>query len=271
MIADVLSAYGTDVAPHKASARNLGYNIGNLLNWWGEKPASDVTTTNCRAYAASKTAPAAAQDLKTLRAALNHWNREYGQIVPPPVVWMPAAGPSRTRWLTRSEAARLLWAARHHQHLKRLILLGLYTGSRPGIILGLQWDQVDLQKGEMVRTRPGAATYANKRSPSVRLGKRILSHLRRWRRLDNGTVSYLCHFEGRRVDAPHTAWRQAVKKSGLSGDITPHTLRHTRATWLMQAGIDIWQAAGWLGMTTKTLEQVYGKHHPDWQKEAAEV
>jgi integrase len=54
-------------------------------------------------------------------------------------------------------------------------------------------------------------------------------------------------------------------------DVTPHTLRHTRATWLMQSGIDPWEAAGHLGMSMETLQRVYGKHHPDYQKNAAEI
>jgi hypothetical protein len=39
----------------------------------------------------------------------------------------------------------------------------------------------------------------------------------------------------------------------------------------MQAGVPIWEAAGHLGMTVKILEEVYGHHHPDWQRRAADV
>jgi hypothetical protein len=39
----------------------------------------------------------------------------------------------------------------------------------------------------------------------------------------------------------------------------------------MQAGIDIWQAAGSLGMTPAMLAATYGHHAPEWQKDAAEV
>lgn len=53
--------------------------------------------------------------------------------------------------------------------------------------------------------------------------------------------------------------------------MTPHTLRHTRATWLMQAGVDMWEAAGSLGMTVETLQNTYGHHHADFQKRAAEA
>jgi integrase len=271
-VADVLAAYANDIAAHRKSRVNISYNIGNLLKWWGMKPASEITARACRAYAATKTDPAAAQDLKVLSAAVNHWNREYAQISPAPVVWKPKEGKPRERWLTRSELAKLLNAARPVPHLRRFILLAYYTGSRPGVILRLCWDQIQLPKGVMHRKRPEEAADANKPAPPVRLGKRILTHLRRWKRLDAGAVvKYLCHYEGRPVEDPHASWRRAVEAAGLHG-ITRHTLRHTRATHLLQSGrVSVWEAAGFLGMTVKTLERVYGHHSPDHQGEAPDV
>jgi integrase len=55
------------------------------------------------------------------------------------------------------------------------------------------------------------------------------------------------------------------------GPISPHSWRHTAATWLMQRGTDPWQAAGFLGMSVKILIDTYGHHHPDYMKEAAEA
>jgi integrase len=34
-------------------------------------------------------------------------------------------------------------------------------------------------------------------------------------------------------------------------DVTPHILRHTCTTWLMQKGVNLWDAAGFLGMTVQ--------------------
>jgi integrase len=61
-----------------------------------------------------------------------------------------------------------------------------------------------------------------------------------------------------------------VQRAGLDG-ITPHVLRHSRACWLMQTGVDPWEASGHLGMSTAILMTQYAKHHPDFQKRAAEV
>lgn len=37
----------------------------------------------------------------------------------------------------------------------------------------------------------------------------------------------------------------------------------------MQRGVDLWQAAGFLGMSVETLERNYGHHHPNYMQEAA--
>jgi integrase len=47
-------------------------------------------------------------------------------------------------------------------------------------------------------------------------------------------------------------------------------MRHTAATWLMQRGVNLWTAAGYLGMTVEVLERVYGHHHPDYLAEAVQ-
>ena len=37
----------------------------------------------------------------------------------------------------------------------------------------------------------------------------------------------------------------------------------------MQAGVDPYEAAGYLGMTVETLMDTYGHHHPSFQENAA--
>jgi integrase len=269
LIADILLAYASEHLPHTRASKNAAYNIGSLSSWWGDKKLADVTARNCRTYAQGRKQAAARRDLETLRAAIRYWHAEYGPLATVPAVVLPPKPEPRQRWLTRVEVARLLWAARHTPHLARFILLGIYTGSRSGTLLALRWTWIDLASGVMLRRDPGT-TESKKRTPPVKLGARIRTHLRRWRRLD-GSAIYVCHYKGQRIMKMRRSWRTAVKNAGLGTDVTPHTLRHTRATWLMQAGIDPWEAAGHLGMSLEMLERNYGHHHPDAQKRAAEV
>jgi integrase len=276
MIADVLALYGREVAAERASRRNLGYNISNLLKWWGDKRTSDISKDACKEYAKTKTAPAASADLKILKAATTHWHgSKFGPLLFTPSFWRPADNDPKDRYLTKHEAARLLRAAKPYRHLRRLILLQLYTGSRPGVILAMTWAQIDLKSGTMMRKPRGAIEHGNKRAPKVRLGRRITAHLKRWKKMD-GAEKLVCRFEdkwhpgARQVEDPHGTWSKVIRAAGLEG-VTRHTLRHTRATWMMQAGVPIWEAAGFLGMSIKTLERVYAHHDPSHQERAANI
>lgn len=262
-------AYSTDHLPHTKAAKNASYNVGNLSAWWGGKKLSDVTAKNCRAYTATKSSAAARRDLETLRAAIGHWHREYGPLASVPAIVMPAKPQARESWLTRSEVARLLWRARRTEHLKRFILLAFYTGSRASALFSLTWDRIDFASGVMRRRGYGEAETSNKRTPPVRLGRRAIHFLRRWRDMDRGVSKFVVHWQGRKIGKLRRSWDRVADEARVSA--TPHTLRHTRATMLLQQGVDPWEVAGYVGMSLETLMRVYGHHCPNFQKRAAEA
>jgi integrase len=256
--------YAREHVPYKRTAGKIGHTIGNLSKWWGDKTLTDVTARNCRAFAAVRPKVAGRRDLETLRAAILYWHREYGPLPSVPIVTLPEKPAARERWLTRGEVARLLWAARRLPHLRRFILLALYTGSRSGAVLAARWDWIDLETG-LMRRRALGQTETTKRTPPVRLKGRVLAHVRRWARLDSDPHGPIVSYEGQSVIKLRRSWQAAVRRAGLPGKITPHTLRHTRATWLMREGARIWDAAQELGMSALTLERTYGHHQPNYQ------
>lgn len=263
LIADMLLVYAREHAPYKRSAPKIAHTIGNLSKWWGGKSLVDVTAKNCRAYAAVRPQAAARRDLETLRAAIRYWHKEYGPIVLPHVTLPEKAAP-RERWLTRGEVARLLWASRRVEHLRRFILIGLYTGSRAGAILEAKWSWVDLETGVMRRRAPGV-NESTKRTPPVRLDRRLLAHMRRWFARDGQAEAFVVIYLNDRVRKLRRSWQAAVTRAGVPGKVTPHTLRHTRATWLLRDGVRIWDAAHELGMSALILERTYGHHQPSYQ------
>jgi integrase len=74
---------------------------------------------------------------------------------------VPSAPAGRDYWITRSEAARLLWETRRdwraRLHLPSYTLIALYTGARCGAILDLTWPQIDLVRGIINFNPPGRA------------------------------------------------------------------------------------------------------------------
>lgn len=270
LIADVLLAYKNEHVPGKSSADKIEHTISNLEKFWGEKKLKDVTKLNCRAFASTRPQFAARRDLETLRAAINYWHSEKTPLTFKPKIWLPERAPSRVRWLTHDEARRLRKAAMAVPHLYRFIVIGLFTGSRSGAILSLKWDWVDFERGVMLRKAPGSVEASNKKKPPVRINPALLRLLRLWKRKD-GKIKWVVHYQGDRVRKLRRSFATAIKAADLKG-VSAHTLRHTRATWLMQSGtVTPWEAAGSLGMSLKVLEAIYAHHHPDWQEAAASV
>jgi len=217
----------------------------------------------------------ARHDLKILRAAVRHYHKEYG-LKTLPVVTLPPKEEARVRWLTRQEAAQLLRAAKT-PHLRRFILIGLYTGTRSQAMLGLSWipstdsGWIDLDSGVLYR-RGDDQRRTNKKQTPAAIPDRLMAHLRRWHRMDAELgIRHVVHYQGTKVRKLRRSWATARDAAGLGDDVIPHTLRHTAATWLMQRAVDMWVAAGYLGMSVKMLEEVYGHHHPDFQKSIRNV
>jgi integrase len=320
-VPEILTAYGREHAPTLHASDRAGYAIAALMSWWADKNLSDIRGSTCRGYSdfrrkAGVKDGTIRRELAVLSAAIRHWHKEHGPLDAVPFVTRPERPEAKPDFLTRSEAALILagclgwyrlvsidigtrkevihWERDRSMalpHLARFFLVGIYTGTRSGAIMALQWmpnttgGWIDFDRGILHR-RGRNVGQTTKRQPQTRLGRRLLAHMARWKAMDEAererasaaagmpvaTHMHIVSWGGRRVFNVRTsAWRHVLERVGLTRRYTPHVLRHTRATWLMQAGVDIWEAAGSVGLSVKTLETVYGHHHPDWQRHAAEV
>lgn len=271
ILADVIAAYADEHIKHAVSGKHIQYDLRHLAKWWGTKKVSEISAATVRAYVAGRNAGASARrELAFLNAAIQHWKANHAPMMATPKIKLPPKPAPRQDFMTRSEAATFLWHARHTPHLARFFIIGWYTGSRRSVITGLKWSMVNLETGIMQRKERGTVR-TKKRSPPVKLGARILAHLSRWQRLDNGKTDYVVHFRGNKIDRPIRSWERARRLAKLPVHVVPHVLRHSRATHMLKQGVPIWEAANALGMSVQVMAQVYGHHAPDWQKDAANV
>lgn len=224
---------------------------------------------------------AARRELEDFRAAINHHRREglHDKIVS---VRLPPAGKRRERWLTRSEAAHLIlttWRYREQQnfrgtdrhtrrHVARFMVVARYMGSRASVICEASIEKrrpkdrawIDLRQGVFYGL-PETGQETNKRRQVVRVPPALLAHLRRWQAAGQ---RYPVEWNGepvRRISKAHAA---AVREAGFGPDVTPHTWRHTLATWLAQTDINDKDAADYLAMTVETFQRVYRHQRPDF-------
>jgi site-specific recombinase XerD len=138
--------------------------------------------------------------------------------------------------LSRDEVTALLLAPRHLKH--RVILATLYaTGVRVSELCQLQGTDIDSQR-MVIRIRQGKG----KRDRFVMLSSDLLPLLRRYWKLYQ-LRSWL--FPGHRITEPITRMSvarlctHAGRAAKLTKAVYPHLLRHSFATHLLEAGVDL--------------------------------
>ena len=259
-VAAALAAYAESAAARVIDPIRIINCVDRLMPYWGERAAGDVNERTLADYVAHRNGAAIGtirRELGTLRAALRRAG--YRQTIA-----LPSAPEARQRWLRRHEAAKLLRAARTEpkaaRHLCRFILLGLYTAARKRAILELTWAQVDLEH-RLIHLNPEGRKQTKKRRPTIRIGNRLLTFLRYWSRTASPTV--IDDAYGEAVQNVKRSFASASRRAGLGPDVSPHTLRHTSITWMVQGGAPLWEVAGLAGLTMEMVDRVYGHQSPE--------
>ena len=297
-IDDSLNDYLLSFEQKSSSAETAAYNARVLLRFWSGKTVEDITKKSCADYERfvhGKSPSTIRRELTTLTAALNLDKREK-RLTDVPFVWKPAEGPPKDTWLTRREAALLLWFARKgtgRDYLPFAILLLLYASPRKATALGLRWPQVDLERRRIDFNMPGAER-TRKRRAVIAIPGRLHGFLAR-RRLRGMADGYVIHRKGKALGdikkgvagAAERAARycdsRAMKSTGAEAHnwkesattlrkVTPHVLRHTCITWLAQARVPIEVTAAYAGhASSRTTQRVYIHHSPDYMAEVTKA
>lgn len=169
----------------------------------------------------------------------------------------------RLRYLSKEECQNLIGAA--DQHLKPIVIAALNTGMRKSEILGLRWDQVDLKHGFILLeiTKNG-----DRREIPI-----------------NNTLKETFKGITRRLDVPHVFYDpktgkayQDVKKSFGSAcrkakirDFHFHDMRHTFASHMVMAGVDLTTIKELLGHKTLTMTLRYAHLAPSHKVKAVDM
>jgi integrase len=282
-IASALDLYGTLHAPNTADPARIAYAIMPLREYWRDKSVATLTKLACRDYATwrKRTPATVRRELTTLRAALN-FAVEEGRLTRAPYIQMPEAPEGKNIWLTQSEAARLLNAARTgyanvRLYLPLFILIALYTGARKEAILSLRWPQVDLEARRIDFAPIGTRRTTKRKARAQPIPSRLMTFLR-FARNRGSDLGYVVHDKGARIKDIGGAWDGvglrgqgsfggACKRAGLA-HVTPHALRHTCGTWMAQRGVPVHMIGGWLGHTDSRTTQLYAHHDPNFMRQA---
>jgi integrase/recombinase XerD len=156
--------------------------------------------------------------------------------------------------LSDQEASRLLQCVKNPKH--RTVLLICYAaGLRLAEATHLRIPDIDGQRAQ-IRITNGKG----RKERVVPASPRLLQELREYWKLQR-PGNYL--FPGRTADKPlsattiQKACKVAVAKAGITKDVTPHTLRHSYATSMLEAGVDLLTISKLLGHSSFVTTTIY--------------
>lgn len=150
-------------------------------------------------------------------------------------------------------------------HLKPIIIFALNTGCRKEEILSLKWEQVDLKHGfiNLLRTKNGEG----RKIPINETLRETLQGL--VRRLDTPWVFYEVVIDkntnkevAKRFADVKRSFTTACKKAGI-GEFVFHSLRHTFASHLVMAGVDLTTVSRLMGHKSLTMTLRYSHLAPN--------
>jgi len=278
----VLTRSGERYKP--SAVRSYERSLAQLLPVLGHLRLSAVTRARLQDYVDRRVgegkAPSTVRNsILPLRAIFRRaLQREVVTVNPTLKLALPANRSRRDRVARPAEAAALV-AAVPDEH-RALWATAFYAGLRRGELLALQWEDVDLG-ARLIHVTRSWDPVEGFVAPKSRAGSRrvpVIGLLRAClleHRLRQGQAGAGFVFGG--LEEPFNpaavSWRaqQAWKRAGLA-TVTLHECRHTYASFMIAAGVNMKALSTYMGHTsiTTTLDR-YGHLLPGNETEAADL
>jgi site-specific recombinase XerD len=234
--------------------------IGAFLEHLEHDRGNSVRTRNARLaaihslyqYAAHKHPDQAALIQRVLAIPEKRTDTKIVSVLTEPEANALLNAPDRPRWIGRRDHA--------------LLLLAIQTGLRVSELTALRRCDMELATGPHVRCHG-----KNRKDRTTPLTKQTVKILRVWltERGGDATDPLFPTHPGRQLSrdsiehlvAKHSGTAQQHCPSLREKRITPHTLRHTTAMRLLEAGVDTTVIALWLGHESVKTTQIYLHAH----------
>jgi integrase len=206
--------------------------------------------------------PTVNHELKCLKAMLNK-AMEWGIINEYPLsrIKLLKTENKRLRFLELEEIERLVSAC--EGNIAAIVTLALHTGMRRGEILSLKWRDVDFNHRliTLLRTKNGEKREIHMNDIVY---DTLLAHPR------NKRSQYVFSYKnGKQIRDIRGSFEQALKRAGIT-DFRFHDLRHTFASHLVMAGIDLTTVQELMGHKSYLMTLRYAHLSPRHKKAAVD-
>jgi integrase len=272
-LTELLDRYLSEHAVRRANYPRELTSVKTLKAFFGTPTLDQITPKRIVAYKNQRytggVKPATInRELATLKKAFNLARREWEWCTDNPVcrVSMERENNTRDRWLTEDEEIRLLNAAA--PWLRELMLFAIHTGMRMGEMLDLTWAGVDLFRRTVTVFK--AKNGERRAIPLNQTALDLLKHKAGSRSVDTELV--FPSEAQTRLNASNISrsLHLALEKAKVT-DFHFHDLRHTCATRMVQAGVDLYKVQRLLGHKSPIMTQRYAHHCPESMRDGVEA
>jgi integrase len=270
---ELMERYLREHAAKKSEPRHYRGYFNSLKACFGGRTLAEITPKliveyKARRYAAGLKPASINRELASLKKAFNLAVREWEWCRENPVskVSMEQENNQRDRWLSVEEEPRLLQGCKPWLH--DLVTFALHTGMRMGEISELTWREVDFNRRTVMVVRS-----KNGERRTIPINETVLSVLRqksKVRSLRSDLVFCSQTFTSMEAGHLRRSFRVALGKARID-DFHFHDLRHTFATRLVQAGVDLYKVQRLLGHKSPIMTQRYAHHYPESLRDGVEI
>jgi len=288
-LGDLMEKYIKEYASVNKSPKTVKLDTGikkDLLGFFGDTLLKEITPKRIAAYKTAcrekGLAPASIRyRLAVLRHAFNIATREWEWVTENPVtkVKMEKINNARDRWLTHEEEKKLLdacviYVTRKdnikvpHYWLQEIVIFALNTGMRQDEILSLRWPDVDL-----FRKTTTVMRSKNGEKRTIPTNQKVFELLKVKAKVRDIRDNHVFPSEaGTKIHDRNLrrGFYAALEKAGIT-DFKFHDLRHTFATRLVQANVDLYTVSKLLGHKDIKMSQRYAHHCPESLRGGVEV
>jgi integrase len=237
--------------------------VGHLQTVFGHTPLIQVTPLMVNAYVTERSAVRKPGTVNREVQLLHHMFQKamaWWHALQNPVTHQKPlrVDNRRLRYLSHEEIPRLLAAA--DESLRPLVLTALHTGLRRGELLSLIWQDVDFSQGvlRLVHTKNGERR-------EIPMTDRLQEALQSLPHRLNSESVFLGHISG--LSDLRRRFHRALTKAGIEA-VVFHDLRHTFASHLVMAGVDLITIKEVLGHKDFKMTLRYAHLAPDYKPAA---
>jgi integrase len=245
---------------NKSSLRGYAPAVNDAIAYFGEKPAREITPKDVTVYLAELSKQGYAQktvnNKKLVLNLIMRYAVSVGEISTNPVgdAIAPKKLPKKKRRSLTSEEMKIVKEHRHDSWMAYFAYFLMHTGLRRGEALALTYGDYNKTKKAIHVTKSTEYVGNNatvKDSPKTDAGVRyvpVTDEIGAF--LSKGNPKEFTFAWNGKIPPNHVMrdeWEEWRKSVGLPNDITPHVMRHTYATILYDAGVDVKAAQSILG------------------------